>query len=230
VTQTAESKLDVVPTVSIKDGEVVIVRKKKYERLEDEDGEPLAPALFVEQVLKQYKRILLVDINGIERNRPQVELIQDIAELGEVWLDPGIRHADGIIDLLVCGVEAVVMATKTVAGVDQLAAAFEMSENIYLSIDWDGAVLGGDESIKHMNPRSLADIAKNIGVKKLIFTDLGRGPKKKGLESEIIKELAKGPIPLYVGGGVVKKDLGEIERLGAKGALLSVLSIVQEAK
>jgi len=230
VKSTAERKLDVVPTISVKDGEVVVVRKKRYERLEDEDGSALEPAMFVEQVLKQYERALLVDINGIEHNRPQVDLIQDIAELGEVWLDAGTRHAEGIIDILVCGVEAVVLGTKTIAGVDQLTAAFEMSENIYLSIDWNDGVVGQDESVKHMSPRSVADIAKNIGVKKLIFTDLGRGPKKRHLEKDIITELTKGPLPLYVGGGVMEADLGELRGLGAEGALLSVLSIVTEAK
>jgi methylmalonyl-CoA mutase cobalamin-binding subunit len=42
-------------------------------------------------------------------------------------------------------------------------------------------------------------------------------------------ELASGPVPLYVGGGIVQKDLAELKKLGAAGALLSVLSIVTEA-
>ena len=74
-----KGELDVIPAFSVKDGEVVIVRDNKYERLEDEDGKPLDPVLFAEQVLKQYPRILVVDINGIESNRPQLELIQSLA-------------------------------------------------------------------------------------------------------------------------------------------------------
>ena len=231
VSLTPEQKLDVVPSVSVKDGEVVIVKGGRYERLEDEDGRPLEPAFFVEQVIKQYPKVMLVDINGIEDNRPQMELLTEVAELGEIWVDSGARFAEGIIDVLVSGVSAVVLGTKTLAGVDQLAAAFEMSENVYLGIDWDGDVQSHSEELKHMSPRSLADIAGNLGIKKVLFSDLSRGGASgaRPLQEKIITELAKGPLPLYVGGGIVEKDLQELKRFGAEGALLSVLAIVTEA-
>jgi len=287
VSLTPEQKLDVVPSVSVKDGEVVIVKGGRYERLEDEDGRPLEPAFFVEQVIKQYPKIMLVDINGIEDNTPQMELLTDVAELGEIWVDSGTRFAEGMIDVLVSGVSAVVLSTKTLAGVDQLAAAFEMSENVYLGIDWDGQVQSHSEELKHMSPRSLADIAGNLGIKKLLFNDLSRtaaagsrppaegdgqqatgsreqaagsgeqatgswqlaapggrsvllaevpsAPRGSGLQVnkplqlEIIRELAKGPLRLYVGGGIIEGDLAQLKQLGAAGALLSVLAIVTEA-
>lgn len=229
VSFTPEGKLDVVPTVSIKGGEVVVVRKGRYERLEDEDGNPLEPAYFVEQVLKTYPKVLIVDLNGIEDNRPQMELLREIADMGEIWVDPGARYAEGIIDVLVSGVSAVVLGTKTIAGVDQMAAAFEMSENVFLSIDWDKKVMSHSEELKHMSPRSLADIAANLGMRKLMFTDLSRTQEKRPLDVEVIRNLAKGPLPLYVGGGVVEADLGQLRELGASGALLSVLSILTEA-
>ena len=182
----------------------------------------------MEQVLKQYERVLLVDINGIESNRPQVNLIQELAELGEVWADPGLRYAESIIDILVAGASAVVLSTKTVAGVDQLAAAVEMSENVFLGIDYDSAVVSGSEQLKHMSPKSLADIARNLGMTKLFFTDLSRHVGSP-LKEKLIGELAAGPVPLYVGGAVQQEDLEHLQRLGARGAMLSVLSIVTEA-
>ena len=222
--------LDVVPTMSVRDGEVVIVRDRKYERLEDEDGKALDPALFAEQVLKQYPRIMVVDINGIESNRPQVGLVQELGALGEVWVDAGLRHAESAIDILVAGASGVVLCTKNIAGVDQLAAAVEMSDSVFLGIDYDGAVVGEDEQFRHMSPRSLRDVASNLKFPKLFFTDLGRSSRKKPLEADIIRELAAGPMPVYVGGGVMEADLEEIGKLGAAGALLSVVSIVTEAK
>jgi phosphoribosylformimino-5-aminoimidazole carboxamide ribonucleotide (ProFAR) isomerase len=222
--------LDVVPTMSVRDGDVVIVRDGKYERLEDEDGRQLAPALFAEQVLKQYPRILVVDINGIESNRPQVGLIQELGALGEIWVDPGLRYAESAIDILVAGASGVVLGTKTIAGVDQLAAAVEMSDSVFLGIDWNGAVVGADEQFRDMSPRSLMDIGANLKFPKLVFTDLSRSTKPKPLEAALIRELSAGPLPVYVGGGVMESDLEELGRLGAAGALLSVLSIVTEAK
>lgn len=225
-----QGPLDVVPTISVRDGEVVIVREGKYERLEDEDGRPLEPAVFAEQVLKEYPRIMVVDLNGIESNRPQVELIQELGALGEVWVDAGLRYAESAIDILVAGASAVVLCTKNVAGVDQLAAAVEMSDSVFLGIDWDGAVVGEDEQFRHMSPRSLRDVASNLKFPRLVFTDLGRSARRKPLESEIIRELAAGPIPVHVGGGVTEADLEALGKLGAAGALLGVLSIVTEAK
>jgi phosphoribosylformimino-5-aminoimidazole carboxamide ribonucleotide (ProFAR) isomerase len=223
-------KLDVVPTFSVRDGEVVIVRDRKYERLEDEDGKPLDPVLFAEQVLKQYPRILMVDINGIEENRPQVGSIKAIGELGEVWVDAGIRYAESAIDVLVEGAAGVVLGTKTIAGVDQLAAAVELSDCVYLGIDYDGGVVAEDGQLKHMSPNSLLDIARNLKFPRLLFTDLGRSSREKPLEEGIIRALAAGPMPVYVGGGIREDDLEKLTGLGAKGALLSVLSIVTEAK
>ena len=225
-----KGELDVIPAFSVKDGEVVIVRDNKYERLEDEDGKPLDPVLFAEQVLKQYPRILVVDINGIESNRPQLELIQAIAELGEVWVDTGIRFAESAIDILVAGASGVILGTKSIAGVDQLAAAIELSDSVFFGIDYKGAVIGDDEQLRHMSPKSLMDIASNMKFPKLFFTDLARGSGEKKLETAIIRELAAGPIPLYVGGGVSESDLEELGRLGVAGALISVSSIVTEAK
>mgnify|MGYP001211975773 CR=1 FL=1 len=225
-----KGELDVVPAFSVFDGEVVIVRDNKYDRLEDEDGKPLDPVLFAEQVLKQYPRILVVDINGIGSNRPQLELIQAIAELGEVWVDAGIRFAESAIDVLVAGASGVILGTKSVAGVDQLAAAIELSDSVFFGIDYNGAVIGDDEQLRHMSPKSLMDIASNMKFPKLFFTDLARSSREKPFEAAIIRELAAGPIPLYVGGGVQESDLEELGRLGAAGALLSVASIVTEAK
>lgn len=222
--------LDVVPAFSVRDGEVVIVRDQKYERLEDEDGRPLDPVLFAEQVLKQYERVLLVDIDGIERGSPQVGLLQEMGAQGEVWVDAGTRYAESAIDLLVGGATAVVLGTKTVAGVDELKSAVEMSDAVFLGIDYDRGVVAQDGQLRHMSPRSLLDIARNLGFPKLLFTDLGRGQGERPLEAAVIRELSSGSLPLYVGGGVREGDLGELGKLGASGALLSVMSIITEAE
>ena len=106
----------------------------------------------------------------------------------------------------------------------------ELSDCVYLGIDYDGGVVGEDEQLKHMSPRSLMDVARNLKFPKLFFTDLGRSSKTGPLQSGIIKSLASGPIPVYVGGGIQEADLDRLVELGAKGALLSVVSIVTEAK
>ncbi|MBM4249764.1 MAG: hypothetical protein FJ149_10120 [Euryarchaeota archaeon] len=225
-----DTRLEVVPAFSVRDGEVVIVRRERYERLEDEDGRPLDPVLFAEQVLKQYDRVLLVDIDGIERKSPQVGLLQEMGDQGEIWVDAGTRFAESAIDLLVGGASAVVLGTKAVAGVDELKAAVEMSDSVYLGIDYDRGVVAVDEQLRHMSPRSLLEVARNLGFPKLVFTDLGRGRGERPLEAAVIRELASGKLPLYVGGGVREGDLEELGKLGAAGALLSVMSIVTEAK
>jgi len=226
---TVQGKLDIVPTISVRDGEVVIVRQMKYESLEDEDGKTLDPVLFVEQVLKQYPRVLLVDLNGIESNRPQVELIQAVSGAGEVWVDPGIRYAESAIDILVAGAAGVVLGTKTVAGVDQLAAAVELSDCVFLGIDYKDGVVAEDEQLKHMSPKSVLEIGRNLKFPRLFFNDLDRSSRKKPLEADIIRELAAGPLEVYVGGGVTEHDVPQLTELRVRGALLSVLSIVTEA-
>lgn len=225
----AGRNLDVMPAVSVLNGEVVVVRGGKYERLEDEAGRPLEPAAFVEQLLESYERAFVVDITGIETGEPQLALLQELSDAGEIWVDPGIRTAEGAVDVLVAGASHVVFGTKTLAGVEELARALRDTENVSLGIDWDGRVVGADEQLKHVSPASLMEIARNLGLQMVFFNDLGRSRARKPLETGIIRELARGPMGLYVGGGVMEEDLPGIQAAGARGALLSLLSIVREA-
>ncbi|MGQ9582665.1 MAG: HisA/HisF-related TIM barrel protein [Thermoplasmatota archaeon] len=218
-----------MPAVSLLDGEVVVVREGRYETLEDEDGTPLDPVAFVEQLLGRYSRAFVADITGIETGEPQLGLVQELSALGEIWIDPGIRSAETAMDVLVAGAHHVVFGTKTLAGVEELAAALRDTESVSLGIDWDGVVVGADEQIKHLSPAALLDIARNLGVGRVLFNDLGRSRERKRLETEIIRSLARGPLELYVAGGVTEEDLPAISSAGAAGALLSLLSIVKEA-
>lgn len=218
-----------MPAVSVLDGEIVIVRGGRYERLEDESGRPLDPASFVEQLMESYERAFIVDITGIETGEPQLRLLQELSEAGEIWVDPGVRKAETALDVLVAGAAHVVFGTKTLAGVEELSKALGDTEEVSLGIDWEGRVVAFDEQLKHLSPRTLLDISRNLGLKRIFFNDLGRSNSRKPIEARIISELTRGPLELYVGGGVMQDDLPAIKAAGAKGALLSLLSIVKEA-
>ncbi len=223
-----DHRLDVMPAVSILDGEVVVVRGGMYERLEDEGGAPLDPVALVEQLLGRYSKAFVADITGIESGDPQLGLIQELCELGEIWVDPGIRTAETAMDVLVAGAQHVVFGTKTLGGVEELASALQDSDSVSLGIDWDGSVVGADEQIKHLSPPALLEIARNLGVKRVLFNDLRRSRERKPLEIGVIKELAGGSVEIYVAGGVSEEDLPALASAGARGALLSLLSLVRE--
>jgi uncharacterized protein related to proFAR isomerase len=218
-----------IPAISILNGKIVTVSENRYRPLRIKNRIP-KPDDFVETLVDNagYGIVYLIDINGLKGDTPNLKMIRRISEVAEVWIDPGIRFSENVIDLFVAGAERVVLGSKTIDCFDELKDAHELSENIMFGLDMDNnKIVGCDGSVTRLPPIDLIGTVVKIGIKKVVFTDLGRIGSNKPLDFRLLKQISSKNVELYVGGGINKSMINNVRGSGAKGALVELKDIVK---
>jgi uncharacterized protein related to proFAR isomerase len=216
-----------MPAISILNGTIVITRNNKYESLTIDNKIPDALDL-IELITEKYETIYLADINGLNEKKPQINLIRNLTDFCEIWLEAGVVEAENIYDLLVAGAQNLVLSTKTLDSLMELANAFELSENLVFEIDYsEGSIISPNTQLRDMPPNKLAQELKDIGLDRIIFADLDRIGTNFNLKSEIVRSLVELDMSVYIGGGIKVKDVYELERLGTSGAIIELTDILQ---
>ncbi|UCE74287.1 MAG: hypothetical protein JSV56_00910 [Methanomassiliicoccales archaeon] len=169
---TEKKIIENIPALSVYRGMPVIKGEEKYEPLQDKDKNVLGLKEILDELSKRFEKVLLTDLNGIERDKPQLELFRLLPKKMESWIDAGTRYGPGIIDILVAGADYVVLSTKTLKNLNELEKALELSENIVLNIDFEEGIVSPHKSIREMSPWDLTREVENFGIETIIFTDL----------------------------------------------------------
>ena len=189
-------------------------------------------------------RMLLVDYDGLLRNRPQLDLIQDIIQFAsdsdcdlELWVEAGIRKADASIDIFVAGASAVVIGTGLISSYGELKGAAEMSGELIASIDvCNGSVVSASKVIREKGVADLVRGCAGMGIRKFIVDSVvtdGSAPgdaAKVGLpqHAQILRSirpaLEEGKAEAYLHCGF--PDLpGAMDQAGGSGAAGVIVDI-----
>ena len=131
----------IIPAVSMRNGRVVVVNRGQYEPLTDVDDRELSLYDFTAMFLEDFSTILVLDIDGIERRRPQLSQVQTVAPVKNVWWDPGVRNLDDMMDAFTAGANRVVVGTKTIWNLKEHKECQEFSGDYVLSLDWADGIL-----------------------------------------------------------------------------------------
>ena len=107
--------IDVFPALSVLDQQTVMVRGDQYVPLKIREELP-EPVLLVEDLVDIYGKVLVLDINGISMGEPQYDMIKEMCTKGDIWVDPGVDMADGIIDHVISGAAQVVEIFEQMRG------------------------------------------------------------------------------------------------------------------
>jgi len=227
-TKDKKKGIQTIPAISLTDGKFVIVGKdSSYEPIEDEDGSPVDPMAFTEELVKRFGDVVYInDIDGMERNNPQYAVLKKITSIAELWVDAGVRSGDALIDVIFAGAQRPVLSTKSMGDLDDIPTALEVSDGILLCIDYDKGIIARNRELSKMTPAKVAEAAKRSGVEDIIFADHGR-KKKDPIKSDIIAELCATGVGVFVGGNIVSKDLPVLEKLGVKGALMDMGEVLK---
>jgi len=217
-----------IPALSILDGKLVVVGKDRdYEPIEDENGEPVDPVSFLEELVRRHGEIVYInDIDGMENNSPQYNFMKNLVGIAELWVDAGSRSGDALIDVIFAGARRAVLSTKSIGALDDIAEALEVSDSIILCIDYDKGIIARNRELSKMTPRKVAEAAMSAGLEDIVFADHGRR-KKDSVRTEMIMDLVSSGIGVYVAGNIVEKDLPSLEKVGARGALLDMTEIIK---
>jgi hypothetical protein len=125
----------------------------------------------------QYRSVYLVDLDGLERNVPQLEYIQELSRDTTLWVDAGVRRADGAIDILVAGAERAVLSSSYLQGPRELKRAWKLSTEIVFEVELsDGIASPADPGWGSADAVALAASARAAGPDTVILSPRGADP------------------------------------------------------
>jgi phosphoribosylformimino-5-aminoimidazole carboxamide ribotide isomerase len=174
------------------------------------------------------QRIHMVDLDGAAAGDVvNFDIIENIANavLVPTQLGGGIRSLETITRVLKAGVERVILGTIAVENPELVkAACARYPDSIIVSVDGrDGQVATrGWLQGTSLSVIELAEKMVELGVKRFIYTDIGRdgtlsGPNFTGIENLI--EAVK--LPVIAAGGISSLEhLRELKLLGVEGAII----------
>jgi len=136
--------MKIIPLITIKKGELLTSDFNKI----------------IKDTLDKYKdKILyLYDLDGINRNKPNLCLFQKLSKTHELWVDAGPRSIGDIVDAIVSGASKITIRLDLFELSDILSINEILENEIYLSIT-------DKNNSKHNNIKKNLDILKLVNDK-----------------------------------------------------------------
>jgi phosphoribosylformimino-5-aminoimidazole carboxamide ribotide isomerase len=216
----------IIPAIDIKDGRCVRLYQGDYEQITVFDHDPVAVARKWEKLGAE--RIHVVDLDGAKAGRPvnaQVVFAIVRAINIPVQLGGGLRDAAAVEAALNLGVERAILGTAAVRDPSLIARLVEQhGERIVVGVDARGgwvAAQGWTET-SHIKADDLIQRMGVLGVRSVIYTDIGRDGTLSGPDLAGVTELvrADGPEIIASGGVGALDDLVALAKTGVAGVIV----------
>jgi len=201
----------VVPAIDLRDGRCVRLAQGQSSQMRVYDSQPL-------DVAKTFADsgaglIHVVDLDGAfaGHGSPNRSIVSELVRVGiPIQFGGGIREIDDIEELVSNGVARVVLGTLATESIDTLKTIVErFGEAIAVAIDArDGRVMSrGWEQTTELRATELSSVVATAGVKRIIYTDIGRDGMLSGVNIEQTNAVARaGSISVTASGGVGSLD------------------------
>jgi uncharacterized protein related to proFAR isomerase len=218
---------EIIPSLAVVGRTPVWVNNEKYNPFRF-GGRTVSPEAMALTLSQSFNVLHYLDITGIRKGKVEWNTFQAVVDSSkEVWADVGVAFSDSVIDPLMSGAAMGIISTKLIHSIEEIAAAYEMTENIILQIDFDENLIARDPVIKDMTPSSLMKEMSGFGMDTFILNNMG--PGEKGPDRNLIIRLLQS-LPkdgrLYVGAAELK-DLKTLDALGVDGAIISASRIAR---
>lgn len=114
--------MEIIPTIYLENRKIQI----------EKNGANISLDKVLENVDKD-KEIYFFDIDGIEKNKPNICTYQKIAEKRDVWVDTGPRALGDVVDLLMAGTNKITIRPNLFP-IKETPSIKDMTENIIYSM------------------------------------------------------------------------------------------------
>ncbi|KAF1086426.1 1-(5-phosphoribosyl)-5-((5-phosphoribosylamino)methylideneamino) imidazole-4-carboxamide isomerase [Sporotomaculum syntrophicum] len=220
----------IIPAIDLRAGKCVRLVEGKLENETIYSDDPVAVARVWQESGARYLHV--VDLDGAFAGSPRnLDTIQEIIKAVDmpVEVGGGIRDLPTIEKLLGLGVSRVILGTAAIQNPDLVsqACAHFGSEAIVVGIDArDGKVaIEGWGLTAEKDALELADEIHQLGVSRVVFTDISRDGTLKGPNLEAIKKLTLScKVKVIASGGVSTIEdiaaLNELAPLGVEGVII----------
>jgi hypothetical protein len=182
-------------------------------------GEDVEVLDLVDWLANLYPRIYVVDLDGIERDRPQLDYLQEISKGCETWVDAGLRSGDQAIDLIVAGATRAVLSSSDIDSIKEVRRAWKLSPDIVFEVAVEaGRLRDPARGFAEESIRSVIESVRGLGITDLIW-DSGTAPVDWGM----VRSYASGG-RLWVSGPFRKDDAPQLAQAGAAGGIFQIRS------
>lgn len=222
--------MEVIPAVDLQDGECVRLMQGKKDQSTRYSDDPVSMAQH--WVEAGARRLHLVDLDGaFEEPSENKAVIEEIIEEAPVpcQVGGGLRSREAVRRLLEAGADAAIVGTAGIKNPELLRNLVEEfgSETIYAGVDCRaGTVLvrGWEEESRYGRDEWMGRL-EEIGVGRVIYTDVSRDGTEEGPDVRGTREILEGfELDVVASGGVGTLDhlreLKEIERPNLKGVIV----------
>jgi len=197
----------IFPAIDIKDKKCVRLVKGDFDNKTEYEMSP------VEQAKKYkdhgFKNLHIVDLDGaLTGEITNIDIIQNIVSKFDlkVEIGGGIRNLNSIQKYIDVGVEKVILGSAAIKNKDFLKeACTKFKDKIALGLDAKDGKLSVSGWKENLNIKTLDFLNEinDLGISRLIFTDINRDGTKIGPNlEETIKLANKSKCPLVISGGV----------------------------
>lgn len=202
---------EIIPAVDILGGKCVRLKQGKYDKETIFYANPVEAALHWQKL--GATRLHVVDLDGAKTGTPKnfsvIEKIQEAVNI-PLQVGGGYRKMEDIESLISIGVKRIVLGTSAIFNPNLIANVCEkFGDYIIVAVDAkNGKVMAnGWTNVSQKSASALAQEAVVTGVKRFIFTDIGRDGMMKGPNIEAIQKFSSSiSVPVIASGGVSNKE------------------------
>ncbi len=218
--------MEVIPAVDIKGGKCVRLYQGDYLRETVFSEDPVDVAMGWRA--QGARRLHVIDLDGAAGGEPRnIAVIEAIVKSVNlpVQLGGGIRDGATVSKLLAIGIDRVILGTVAVENPELVKSLCQKyDESIVIGIDARDGYVATRGWIKGTDIKALelGTQMADIGVKRIIYTDIKRDGTLTEPGFEAIAEMVKGVnLPIIAAGGISKlSHLRKLKELGVEGAIV----------
>ena len=212
--------MEIIPSISFKNEEPVIVEGGDYEYY-SKNGHVLSLNEILGE-LEDYERIYYLDIDGINKNKPQIDVIRELSLRKEIWGDTGARDENGITDAFVAGIHRAVLSTKTAYKWDAFKKASKMSDELIMGIDMEDNIISPSEEIRKWSLREIIRKGIELDIDTFVIADLS----ESGFERRTLDMLPEGSYRIFIG-GAERDEIKNINHPNISGFILGLKEAIR---
>ncbi len=218
--------LEIVPSLTILAGRLVVAREGSYHVLRKAERE-IGFSDLVKSLSEEFDAIHLVDLESITEGKAQLSTLRDAAEDVEVWYDGGFASSEEIFDPIMMGAAKIVIGTKSLMDLNMLLDCFELTPNVVFEMDYHNGIMSPTPEISGMGIDRLIEKVRSIGISEMIVADFGRMEEKGDLDFSLLEHTMKKGMRTYVAGNITPTDLPILADMGAAGAIMKLESVIE---
>ncbi len=211
------SSARLVPCLMIRGGRVCLPAEDGPLPALDSTGQSPDILDLADHLASVYKRVYVVDLDGIEHNRPQLDYLQEIAKSGDTWVDAGVQTGDQAIDILVTGAQRAVLSSGRLQSLREVRRAWRLSQDLVFEIELSqGSTSGRAPDFSSVPPITLAEGVKEIGI-----TDLVLSPRGENVDWAQVRALSV-LSSVWVNGSFETQEADRVVQNGAAGGIFHI--------